>query len=498
MTDTTLASLTLETNNARIAKRYAAERRFQLYGLAALFVTTAFLALLLLDIVSRSMPAYFQHYAILKVMVDPEKVDPKSLAKGDFESLVKTAWRQHFPSVTSRPDRRLLNSLLSVGAAQDLKERVLADPGLIGKEVEIPVLLSDDADMHYKGISGTVRTSAGKGELKVTESGGEFQLAASELRSGQIVFAGGGAFKITRDSNSTAVEVLVKPDSGIAAVPEGSWTVLTLDTPESARKLGDKETAFLEMFKQSGAVERSLSTTLLFNGDSREAELAGIASSVVGSLMVVFVTILLSLPIGVAAAIYLEEFAPKNRFTDLIEVNINNLAAVPSIIFGLLGLAVFLNFFGMPRSIPLVGGIVIALMSLPTIIIASRAAIRAVPPSIRDAALGVGASHQQAVLHHVLPLAMPGIMTGTILAVASAIGETAPLLLIGMVAFIVDVPGGFFDPATVLPVQIYLWSDLPEKAFEARTAAAIVILLVVMVLLNAAAIFLRKRFERRW
>jgi phosphate transport system permease protein len=218
----------------------------------------------------------------------------------------------------------------------------------------------------------------------------------------------------------------------------------------------------------------------------------------VGSLMVVFVTIVLALPIGVSAAIYLEEFAPKNRLTELIEVNINNLAAVPSIIFGLLGLAVFLNFFGMPRSVPLVGGIVIALMSLPTIIIASRAAIRAVPPSIREAALGVGASHQQAVFHHVLPLAMPGIMTGTILAIASAIGETAPLLLIGMVAFIVDIPKGFLDSATVLPVQIYLWSDLPERAFEARTAAAIVVLLVIMLMLNALAIYLRKKFERRW
>ncbi|MFN7321473.1 MAG: PstA family ABC transporter permease, partial [Methylobacterium sp.] len=211
-----------------------------------------------------------------------------------------------------------------------------------------------------------------------------------------------------------------------------------------------------------------------------------------------FITIALSLPIGVSAAIYLEEFAPKNRWTELIEVNINNLAAVPSIIFGLLGLAVFLGFFGMPRSIPLVGGIVIALMSLPTIIIASRAAIRAVPPSIREAALGVGASHQQAVFHHVLPLAMPGIMTGTILAVASAIGETAPLLLIGMVAFIVDIPGAITEAATVLPVQIFLWSDLPELAFQSRTAGAIIVLLGFLLVMNAAAVILRRMFERRW
>jgi phosphate transport system permease protein len=281
-------------------------------------------------------------------------------------------------------------------------------------------------------------------------------------------------------------------------VAQGQWQVLSFGTPETQRKISDREATWLEMVRDNGSLERQIAWNFFLNGDSREAEQAGILGSIMGSLMVVFITIALSLPIGVSAAIYLEEFAPKNRWTELIEVNINNLAAVPSIIFGLLGLAVFLGFFGMPRSIPLVGGIVIALMSLPTIIIASRAAIRAVPPSIREAALGVGASHQQAVFHHVLPLAMPGIMTGTILAVASAIGETAPLLLIGMVAFIVDVPTGFFDTATVLPVQIYLWSDLPERAFEARTAAAIVVLLVIMMVLNALAIFLRKKFERRW
>ena len=209
-------------------------------------------------------------------------------------------------------------------------------------------------------------------------------------------------------------------------------------------------------------------------------------------------TLSLSVPLGIAAAVYLEEFAPKNKWTEVIEVNINNLAAVPSIIFGLLGLAVFINFFGMPRSAPLVGGLVLALLVLPTIIIASRAALKAVPPSIKEAALGVGASHQQAVFHHVLPLALPGILTGTILGVARALGETAPLLMIGMVAFIVDIPKGFTEAATVLPVQIYLWSDLPEVAFQSRTAAAIIVLLVILFCLNAVAIYMRKRFERRW
>ena len=238
--------------------------------------------------------------------------------------------------------------------------------------------------------------------------------------------------------------------------------------------------------------------TFFSTGDSREPEQAGILGAAVGSLFTLIVTLLLSFPIGVLAAVYLEEFAPKNRWTDLVEVNINNLAAVPSIIFGLLGLAVFLNFFGLPRSAPLVGGMVLALMTLPTIIIAARAALKAVPPSIREAALGIGASKLQVMTHHVLPLAMPGILTGTIIGMAQALGETAPLLMIGMVAFIVDIPGGFTDPATVLPVQIYIWADSPERAFVAKTSAAIMVLLGFLICMNALAIWLRKRFERRW
>ncbi len=217
-----------------------------------------------------------------------------------------------------------------------------------------------------------------------------------------------------------------------------------------------------------------------------------------GSFWTLLVTLLLSLPVGIAAAVYLEEFAPQNKITDLIEININNLAAVPSIVFGLLGLAVFINFFGLPRSAPLVGGLVLSLMTLPTIIISSRAALKSVPPSIKEAALGVGASHMQTIFHHVLPLAMPGVLTGAIIGMAQALGETAPLLMIGMVAFIVDVPGGIFDSATVLPVQIFLWSDSPERAFTALTAATILILLGFLAVMNALAIFLRKHFERRW
>jgi phosphate transport system permease protein len=241
-----------------------------------------------------------------------------------------------------------------------------------------------------------------------------------------------------------------------------------------------------------------LNRTFFTRGDSREPEQAGVWGAAVGSFLTILVTLVLSFPLGVAAAIYLEEFAVRNRWTDLIEVNVNNLAAVPSIVFGLLGLAVFINTFGLPRSAPLVGGLVLTLMTLPTIIIASRAAIKAVPPSIREAALGMGASKVQLVLHHVLPLAMPGVLTGTIIGMARALGETAPLLMIGMVAFIVDVPGSFTDPATVLPVQIYLWADSPERAFVERTSGAIIVLLAFLVVMNAAAVILRNRFERRW
>lgn len=267
---------------------------------------------------------------------------------------------------------------------------------------------------------------------------------------------------------------------------------------EADRRVKDQEIAWFNELASQGRVELVFNTQLLSAGDSREPELAGIWGAVVGSFWAMVITLSLSFPIGVMTALYLEEFAPKNRWTDLIEVNINNLAAVPSIVFGLLGLAVFLNFFGLPRSAPLVGGLVLTLMTLPTIIIASRAALKSVPPSIREAALGMGASRLQAMTHHVLPLALPGMMTGTIIGLAQALGETAPLLMIGMIAFVADIPGGPTDPATVLPVQIFLWADAPERAFVERTSAAIMVLLAFLISMNLIAILLRKRFERRW
>ena len=267
---------------------------------------------------------------------------------------------------------------------------------------------------------------------------------------------------------------------------------------ERLRPLSDKQIAWIDVLEQDERLETRFNKALFTNGDSREPELAGIKGAVMGSLYMLIVTVALSFPIGVAAAIYLEEFAPKSRWSDLIEVNINNLAAVPSIVFGLLGLAVFINWVALPRSAPLVGGLVLTLLTLPVIIIASRAAIQAVPPSIREAALGLGASQTQVVFHHVIPLALPGMLTGTIIGMSRALGESAPLLMIGMVAFIVDVPGGFSDPATALPVQIYLWADSPERAFAERTSAAIIVLLGFLLLMNLTAVIIRKRMERKW
>ncbi|MET0013962.1 MAG: phosphate ABC transporter permease PstA [Sedimenticola sp.] len=297
------------------------------------------------------------------------------------------------------------------------------------------------------------------------------------------------------DLIGTRQEIWLVADDDIDMLIKGH---IDRNVPESERRVNDTVVGWVEQLESMGAVEKQFNTAFFTNGDSREPELAGIGGAVMGSLYMLLVTLALSFPIGVAAALYLEEFAPQNRWTDIIEVNINNLAAVPSIVFGLLGLAMFINFFGLPRSAPLVGGLVLTLMTLPTIIIASRAALKSVPPSIREAALGVGASKMQMVFHHVLPLAMPGMLTGTIIGMAQALGESAPLLMIGMVAFIVDIPGGPFDPSTVLPVQVYLWADSPERAFVERTSAAIMVLLGFLFLMNFLAIILRRRFERRW
>ena len=313
-----------------------------------------------------------------------------------------------------------------------------------------------------------------------------------------LVRIAGGILKVERlDPGLMALSIIRTPEwTGDFAA--GAWELLVNPTPESWRALSDLQIGWIEWLDGEGRIETGFNWRFFSSGNSREAELAGILGAVIGSFWTMLVTLVLACPIGVFAALYLEEFAPKNRFTDFIEVNINNLAAVPSIVFGLLGLAAFIQFFGLPRSVPLVGGMVLALMTLPTVIIASRASIQAVPGSIRDAALGVGASQVQTVFHHVLPLALPGILTGTIIGLARALGETAPLLLIGMVAFIVGTSGGVLEPASALPVQIFLWFDFPEVAFSNKAALATLTLIIFLIAMNAFAVFLRHRFERRW
>jgi len=328
-------------------------------------------------------------------------------------------------------------------------------------------------DVHKRGDKRTL--------YGIVSTGASFQLRDMVMKDPSLI--------------GTTQTVWVPADDDIDMLMKGH---IDRTKPEDERRLKDKEIGWIDHLIEQGQIEVRFNTLFFTSGDSRDSELAGIWGAAMGSLLTLAVTLALSFPIAVAAAVYLEEFAPRNRITDLIEVNINNLAAVPSIVFGLLGLAVFLNFFELPRSAPLVGGLVLTLMTLPTIIIASRVALKSVPPSIRQAALGIGASPMQTVYYHVLPLALPGILTGTIIGMAQALGETAPLLMIGMVAFIVDIPGSVFDPATALPVQIYLWADSPERGFVEKTSAAIMVLLAFLILMNTLAVMLRKRFERRW
>ncbi len=348
-------------------------------------------------------------------------------------------------------------------------------------------------DLQYADFDGLVRSALRDAVPGVTErserrelyrlvsSGAGYQLRDLVVADPSLV----GTTRILWVPAASNVDMLMKGN-------------IDRNIDESLRPLSDRQIRWIDLLARDGRLESRFNKALFTNGDSRDPELAGIKGAVMGSFYMLLVTVALSFPIGVAAAIYLEEFAPKSRLSDLIEVNINNLAAVPSIVFGLLGLAVFINWMALPRSAPLVGGLVLTLLTLPVIIIASRAAIQAVPPSIREAALGLGASQVQVVFHHVLPLALPGMLTGTIIGMSRALGESAPLLMIGMVAFIVDVPGGFADPATALPVQVYLWADSPERAFAERTAAAIIVLLGFLLLMNLAAVIMRKRMERKW
>ncbi|PCH92429.1 MAG: phosphate ABC transporter, permease protein PstA [Rhodobacteraceae bacterium] len=394
---------------------------------------------------------------------------------------------------------------------QELLKRAARLDGKIGQEnngVRVFKQRLDVATNADKKAEFLVQVEArmAKRDAYIVEAEHLRALAKSETYSGKIdkfmpsilARVGDGWIKFIEINPNGGLAKEMLPIGDVTQVGAGQWELFVNSTPEVARKTSDNQIIWLETLRAQGRVDDNFNWRFFTSSDSREPELAGIWGALIGSILTMSVTFVLAFPIGVFSAIYLEEFAPKNRLTDFVEVNINNLAAVPSIVFGLLGLSVFLGVFGVPRSAPLAGGIVLALMSLPTIIIASRAAIRAVPPSIRDAALGLGASKLQTSFHHVLPLAMPGVLTGAIIAMAQALGETAPLIMIGMVAFIVDIPHGITDSASVLPVQVFRWADFPERAFEARTAAAICVLLVFLILMNAFAVFLRKKFERRW
>ena len=414
-----------------IARRYRRERSFRLAGLCAVLVGLAFLAFFFYTLIGNGYTAFLQTHIVLDMeldasFIDPDgERDPQALGRADYQGLIRNALRARFPEVQSRNDLRELFALVSPGAGFELRNQVLANPGLVGGTVRQWVVADDDVDMLIKGH-------------------------------------------------------------------------IDRTTDEAQRRINETQLAWIEQLEADGSVARRFNHRFFTSGDSRDPEMSGIWSAVVGSFFMLLVTLALSFPLGVATAIYLEEFAPKNRWTDVVEVNINNLAAVPSIVFGLLGLALFINFFGLPRSAPVVGGLVLTLMTLPVVIIAARASLTSVPPSIREAALGVGASRMQTIFHHVMPLALPGMLTGTIIGMARALGESAPLLMIGMVAFIVDVPESSLDPATALPVQVYLWADSPERAFVERTSAAILVLLAFLLVMNASAILLRKRFERRW
>jgi phosphate transport system permease protein len=468
---------------------------------------------LLVDVIIKGIPAFHETSVEIDVKVDPADVDPARLAGGNYDKMIKEAFRAEFPQVTGRAEKKALTALLSTGGADALRSMVIADPAIIGKTVTVPVLLGDDADLFLKGLLTEQKTMPGQAALHVARLEGEegFVLTGDTtgedaekqlgLAPGDVVRFQGSALRVSGVENGyLKADPVLPPAPGFTAsnVAPGQWDIVSFSVPEANRRISDAQALWLDQLKQENRIENSFSWRFFTAGDSREPELAGIRGALIGSLLTALMAISLALPLGIAAAIYLEEFAPKNKWTDLIEVNINNLAAVPSIVFGLLGLAIFINFAGLPRSASIVGGLVLTLMTLPTIIIATRAAIGAVPPSIREAALGVGASKMQTITHHVVPLAMPGILTGTIIGLAKALGETAPLLMIGMVAFVVEYPTSPLAPSTALPVQIYMWATSAERGFVERTAGATIILLAVLICMNLVAVILRRKYERRW
>jgi phosphate transport system permease protein len=521
----------------RVRRRYAADRRLQAYGIIAIGLAVGLLGILVASLIVTGAPAFFQTKVNLEIYVDPSKVDAKDPAKGNFRAIVRDAILAQVPAPETDKQKTEITKILTSDAAYIVRDYVVAHPDTVGQRITIPIAMSDPFDQLYKGViprevkalgwsqerwferlenRGVVFAHDGRVFLKLdayldpakVEAGDFAAIAHDSLQAylpdvrdsslfGMLANDAPDAIKQRVDADPSLVGKTVQVEFPVSPpyqqLAEGK-TPMVLNSRFSAEQI-----AAFDVLVAKGLVSLPFNWELFFNADSRFPERAGLAGAITGSFYALLVCFLLSFPIGIAAAVYLEEFAPKNRFTDLIEVNINNLAAVPSVVFGLLGLAVFLGFFGLPRSAPLVGGMVLSLMTLPTIIIATRAALKAVPPSIREAALGVGASKHQVMLHHVLPLAMPGILTGTIIGMAQALGETAPLLLIGMNAFIPSVENiGLLEPATALPTQIYSWADSPERGFVSRTSAAILVLLGFLVMMNMIAIALRHKFERKW
>ena len=426
-------------NKEFLNKRYKKEKRFILLGRVAVSLTIIFLVILLGSILLKGISGFYTTNIFLQTNLSQEIIDPQD--KKNVEEIYKSSWR-----------KIARNSIYDVLSAFNKSKNI------------DEISRKDKRDF-----------------LKLFSRSSEFYIRDFTLKN--------------LDSIGKEVKISIPSSSLVDQFLKGK---INIAVNEDDRPINDKQVSWINFMVENKMIERKFNINFFYKGDSRNAEEAGILGAIVGSFFVILVAIIVAFPVGVMSAIYLEEFAPKNKITNVIEVNINNLAAVPSIVFGLLGLAIFLNFFGLPRSSPLAGGLVLALMTLPTIIISSRVAIKSVPPSIREAAMGIGASKMQSVFHHVIPLAVPGILTGTIIGMARALGETAPLLMMGMVAFIVDVPQSITDPSTVLPAQIFLWSDQPERGFEEKTAAATIILLVFLLTMNALAVFLRYKYERKW
>jgi phosphate transport system permease protein len=437
MTDTTKAkSYFLSDEAARLVrKRYAAEKRFRFYGMAMIAVAIFFLAVLFYTIIS-----------------------------GGIQGFQTTSIKVRVPLTAE-----------ALGVEQGATPQQLAD--ISGFKL---TKLARSALYDELGIADAERPVRSQAD-KLLSNGIDTQIRKILAEDPAIV--------------GSTVDVWLLAHGAVDPFVKGQ---IDRNLPEDQRLMNNQQLAWIDQLEKDGRLALKFNSALFTNGASADPELAGVAVALIGSLFIMLLVVAAALPVGVGAAVYLEEFAPRNKFTDLVEVNINNLAAVPSIVFGILGLAIFINFMHLPRSAPIVGGLVLSLMTLPTVIIATRAALGAVPPSIKEAALGVGASKMQAVFHHVLPLAMPGILTGLIIGLARALGETAPLIMIGMVAAVFEIPASPMDPATALPVQIYMWAGMPERGFVALTSAAIIILLVFLLTMNATAVVLRKRFERRW